>query len=73
MNPGSPPEQPGRDDPRIVEHQQFVTAKKIEYFKEKTILEPACGPLHQEKSRSFTPIQRLLSDPLLWQEVVEVV
>src|SRR5713101_1351276 len=29
MNPGSFPEQPGRDDPCIVEHQQFVAAKKI--------------------------------------------
>jgi hypothetical protein len=30
MNPGSPPEQAGRDDERIVEHEQFVAAKKTE-------------------------------------------
>jgi len=73
MNPGAPPEEPGRDDARIVEDEQFVTPKKIEYFKKQMIFEPAGGPIQQEKSRSFAAIQWPLSDLLLRQLIFEFI
>jgi len=73
MNPGTPPEEPGRDDARIVEDEEFVAPKKIEYFKKQMIFELAGGPIQQEKSRSFAPIERPLSNLLFRQVIVELV
>src|SRR2546426_12837548 len=73
MNPGAPPEEPGRDDARIVEDEEFVTLKKFAEFKKAMIFEPAGGAVQQKKSRSFAPIERPLSDPLFRQVIVELV
>src|SRR6266850_2491892 len=56
MNTDAPAEQPGWYDTRIVEDEQFVTPKKIEYFKKQMIFEPAGGTVQEEKSRSFAPV-----------------
>ncbi len=56
MNTDAPAEQPSWYDTRIVEDEQFVTPKKIEYFKKQMIFEPAGGPIQQEKSRRFAPV-----------------
>ena len=56
MNPGAPPEEPSRDDARIIEDEEFVALKKFAEFKKAMIFEPAGGAVQQEKSRSFAPI-----------------
>ncbi len=56
MNTDAPAEQPSWYDTRIVEDEQFVAPKKIEYFKKQMIFEPAGGPIQQEKSRRFAPV-----------------
>jgi hypothetical protein len=48
MNPGSSPEQAGRDDPRIVEHEKFVAYEKFREFKKAMIFEPAGGAVQEE-------------------------
>jgi hypothetical protein len=73
MNPGAPPEEPGGDDARIVEDEEFVALKNFAEFKKAMIFEPACGPVQQEKSRSFAPIERPLSNLLFRQVIVELV
>jgi len=73
MNPRAPPEEPGGDDARIVEDEEFVTLKKFAEFKKAMIFEPAGGAVQQEKSRSFAPIQWPLSDLRFRQVIVELV
>ncbi len=73
MNPGAPPEKPGRDDARIVEDEEFVALKKLAEFKKAMIFEPACETVQQEKSRSFAPIERPLSNLLFRQLIIKLV
>src|SRR6266446_2268687 len=73
MNPGAPPEEPGRDDARIVEDEEFVALKKFAEFKKPMIFEPAGGPVQEEKSRSVAAIQWPLSDLPFRQVIIELV
>jgi len=73
MNPDAPPEEPGRDNARIVEDEEFVAFKKFAEFKKAMIFDPAGGAAQQEKSRSFAAIQRPLSDLLFRQVIIEFV
>ena len=73
MNPGAPPKEPGRNDARIVEDEEFVTLKKFREFKKAMIFEPACETVQQEESRSFAPIERPLSNLLFRQVIIELV
>src|SRR5712691_9418813 len=62
MNPGAPPEEAGRDDARIVEDEEFTTLKKFREFKKAMIFEPVCEAIQQDKSQSFAPTERPLSN-----------
>jgi hypothetical protein len=73
MHPGARPEEPGRDDARIVEDQEFVTLKKFREFKKAMIFEPACAAVQQEKPRSFAPGERPLSNLPFRQVIIELV
>ena len=73
MNSGASPEEPGRNDARIVEDEKFVALKKFRKFKKAMIFEPACGAIHEEQSRSFAAIQWPLSNLLFRQVIIELV
>jgi hypothetical protein len=73
MNPGAPPEEPGRDDACVVEDEKFVALKKFGKFQKLMIFELAFDAIQQEKSRSFPPLQRPLSNLLLRQVIIELI
>ena len=73
MNPGAPPEEPGRDDARIVEDEKLVALKKFREFKKAMIFKPACRAVQQEKPRCFAPIERPLSNLLFRQVIIELI
>ncbi len=41
MDPGAPPKQAGRNDPRIVQYEEFVSAQQIGEFREQPVFEGA--------------------------------
>jgi hypothetical protein len=73
MNPGAPPEEPGRDNARIVEDQEFVALKEFGECKKAMIFKPACEAVQEEKPRSCTPIERPLSNLFFGQVIIELV
>jgi len=73
MDPGAPPKQAGRNDTRIVQYEEFVSAQQIGEFREEPVSEDACEPIKLQESRGFSAVQRPLSDLSSGKMVVEFV
>ncbi len=64
--------QPGRNDPRIVEHQQIIGAQELRQVAHGPVLERAAVAREHHQARSVALGERLLRDERLGQLVVEV-
>ncbi len=56
MDPGAPPKQAGRNDPRIVQYEEFVSAQQIGEFREQPVFEGAGKTIQLQKPRGFSAV-----------------
>jgi len=73
MDAGTPPEQAGGDDARIVEDEEFVTSQETGEFREESVFENSCGTIQEQEPRGFAAVEWPLRDLLSGEMVVQLV
>ena len=72
-DPGTSPEEPGRNDARIVEDQEFVAVKKFRELEKAVIFKAPGRAVELKETRSIAPTERPLGDLVFGQVIVELI
>jgi hypothetical protein len=73
MNTHTPPEQASRDDPRIVEDQEFVASQETVEFGEQAVFENSRRSIQEQEPRGFAAVKRTLGDLLTRETIVKFI